>query len=118
MTKILVVEDEENLRTSVARMLREQGHQVDEACDGEEGLERLRGADGAYALVICDVTMPVLDGLSMLEAAGEGLGDARVLFISGYALDVPDMKGRRYATLRKPAPVSQVVDQAGALLAA
>lgn len=118
MTRILLVEDEEDLRASVARLLRERGYEVDEAGDGEEGLERLRSAGGAYGLVICDVTMPVLDGLSMLQAAEEGLGDARILLISGYALDAPDMKGRPYVALRKPIAHSQIVDEAGALLAA
>lgn len=118
MTKILVVEDEEPLRTSIASLLRQRGHLVDEACDGEEGLQRLQEANGAYALVICDVTMPVLDGLSMLKAAGDGLGEARVLLISGYAIEPPDLKGRQFASLRKPVAHSEVVDRAGALLAA
>lgn len=119
MTRILVVEDEEALRASIAKALRDRGHDVDEAGDGEEGLERLRSAKGGYALVICDVTMPVLDGLSMLQAAGDGLGEARVLLMSGYAIDaVPDLKGRRLHTLRKPIALNQVTDEAGALLAA
>ena len=117
MTKILLVEDEEALRGGLAKVLRERGHEVDEAGDGEEGLERIR--KGAYALVICDVTMPVLDGLSMLKAAGDGLGDARVLLMSGYAIDVlPELLGRPLRAVKKPIAHNQVADEAGALLAA
>ena len=117
MTKILLVEDEEALRGGIAKVLRERGHEVDEAGDGEEGLEHIR--KGAYALVICDVTMPVLDGLSMLKAAGDGLGDARVLLMSGYAIDVlPELLGRPLRAVKKPIAHNQVADEAGALLAA
>ena len=118
MTRILLVEDEEALRGGIAKVLRERGHEVDEAGDGEEGLEQLRAANGAYALVICDVTMPVLDGLSMLKAAGDSLGAARVLLMSGYAIDLPDLQGRPLNALRKPIAHNQVADEAGALLAA
>ena len=119
MTKILLVEDEDALRGAIAKVLRERGHEVDEAGDGEEGLEHIRAAKGGYGLVICDVTMPVLDGLSMLKAAGDGLGDARVLLMSGYAIDVlPELKGRPLLAVRKPIAHSKVADEAGALLAA
>ena len=119
MTKILLVEDEEALRDGIAKVLRERGHEVDEAGDGEEGLEHIRAGKGDYALVICDVTMPVLDGLSMLKAAGDGLGNARVLLMSGYAIDVlPELLGRPLRAVRKPIAHNQVADEAGALLAA
>jgi CheY-like chemotaxis protein len=119
MTKILVVEDEEALRTGIAKTLRARGHEVDEAGDGEEGLERLKAAKGGYGLVICDVQMPVLDGLAMLRQAGKGLGAARVLLMSGYAIDPPaELNGRPHAAVRKPIAHAAVADEAGALLAA
>ncbi len=119
-TKILLVEDEDPLRGAIAKTLRERGYEVDEACDGEEGLEKINAAKGAYALVICDVAMPVLDGLAMLKAAGKGLGKARVLLMSGYAVDETpaELAGRTVASIKKPIPHAQVADEAGALLAA
>lgn len=118
--KILLVEDEDPLRGAIAKTLRERGYEVDEACDGEEGLERIKAAKGGYALVICDVAMPVLDGLAMLKAAGKGLGAARVLLMSGYEVDhaVADLAGRPVHALKKPIAHAQVADEAGALLAA
>jgi CheY-like chemotaxis protein len=119
MTKILVVEDEEAMRAGIAKALRARGHEVDEAGDGEEGLERLKAAKGSYGLVICDVAMPVLDGLAMLKAAGDKLGAARVLLMSGYAIDAPpELKGRPHHAVRKPIAHAAVADEAGALLAA
>ena len=46
-TKILLVEDEDPLRGAIAKTLRERGYEVDEACDGEEGLEKINAAKGA-----------------------------------------------------------------------
>lgn len=120
LPKILVVEDEDPLRGAIAKTLRERGYDVDEASDGEEGLEKIKAAKGAYALVICDVAMPVLDGLAMLKAAGKGLGSARVLLMSGYAVDETpaELQGRTVHALKKPIAHAQVADEAGALLAA
>ncbi len=118
MTKILLVEDEDALRAGIARTLRERGHEVVEAGDGEEGLEHLKAGD--YGLVICDLALPGLDGLAMLRAAGDTLGQARVLLMSGYAIDAapPELAGRPHHALRKPIAHSAVADEAGALLAA
>lgn len=117
MTRILIVEDEEPLRAGIAKTLRARGHEVDEAGDGEEGLERLKA--GPYALVICDLALPGLDGLAMLKAAGDTLGAARVLLMSGYDIkDAPAELAGRSRAVRKPIAHSAVADEAGALLAA
>jgi CheY-like chemotaxis protein len=117
MTKILLVEDEDTLRAGIAKALRERGHEVDEAGDGEEGLERLKA--GAYALVICDLALPGLDGIAMLKAAGDRLGEARVLLMSGYDIkDAPAELAGRSRALKKPIAHAAVADEAGALLAA
>jgi two-component system cell cycle sensor histidine kinase/response regulator CckA len=84
--KILLVEDERRLRKSIARNLSECGYEIDEAEDGEEGLQRLSNMPGGYDLIISDVTMPIMSGPEMLESAtAEQIGKAKVLFLSGYA---------------------------------
>ncbi len=65
MATILIVDDEKNIRGTLARALRLEGYATLEAGDGEEGLERLR-AD-SVDLVILDLQMPVLDGFGFLE---------------------------------------------------
>jgi two-component system OmpR family response regulator len=64
--RLLVVEDDPALRQSLAGTLREEGFAVDEAADGEEGLEAARNA--AYDCILLDVMMPRLDGWEVLEA--------------------------------------------------
>ena len=69
--RVLVVEDEPDLRAGLARALRAQGYAVDVAGDGEEGLFKVGGTD--YDAVILDVMLPRLDGwevLARLRAAG------------------------------------------------
>ncbi|ESQ80069.1 cell cycle histidine kinase CckA [Asticcacaulis sp. YBE204] len=82
--RILFVEDEEIVRGIAARLLRQRGYEVTEACDGEEALDIIEGG-GKFDLLISDVIMPGLDGPSMLKKARPYLGNVPVMFISGYA---------------------------------
>ena len=82
---ILFVEDEASVRGIAAKALRKKGYQVTEAEDGEEALELLEEAETPFDLMISDVVMPGMDGPSLLRAGRELLGDARIVFISGYA---------------------------------
>lgn len=83
--RILLVEDEDGLRTITAQLLRQRGYAVTEAGDGEEALEILEENSGQFDLLISDVVMPIMDGPSLLKEAKPYLGDARVIFMSGYA---------------------------------
>ena len=82
---ILFVEDEASVRGIAAKALRKKGYLVTEAEDGEEALELLEEADTPFDLMISDVVMPGMDGPSLLKAGRKLLGDARIVFISGYA---------------------------------
>ncbi len=62
--KILVVDDQRNMRTTLAMMLRGGGYEVDEAADGAQGREM--GATGAYDVVITDLRMGEYDGIEVL----------------------------------------------------
>ena len=83
--RILFVEDEAVVRGIAVRLLRERGYEVIEAADGDEALALAQEHAGAIDLMISDVIMPGLDGPSLLKAARPFLGDAPVIFISGYA---------------------------------
>ena len=82
---ILFVEDEDNVRTIAAKTLRKRGYNVLEACDGEEALELLDEAQTPFDLLISDVVMPGVDGPTLLKQGKVKLGEARIVFISGYA---------------------------------
>jgi len=89
--RILLVEDDADIRTLTARVLRRAGYHVTEAVNGEDAEERLRShADGKeppYALVVSDMVMPHGDGLYVLEATRRLAAPARIVFVSGYAGD-------------------------------
>lgn len=63
--KILVVEDETFIRELYARILRNQGYEVDEAADGEAGFEAI--SHGGYDLVLLDIMLPKMDGIAILQ---------------------------------------------------
>ncbi|WP_375285027.1 ATP-binding protein [Marinicauda pacifica] len=83
--RILFVEDEAPVRTIAAKTLVKRGYEVVEAEDGEEALEILEESPGSFDLIISDVVMPGLDGPGLLEKGRPYLGNARIVFISGYA---------------------------------
>jgi two-component system, chemotaxis family, chemotaxis protein CheY len=66
MKKVLIIDDSSSVRRQVSGALTSAGFQVLEASDGVEGAEQIR-SHSDLALVICDVNMPRLDGLAMLE---------------------------------------------------
>ena len=71
MAKILVVDDQRNMRTTLAIMLRSAGHEVDEAADGDAAIEM--ASQGGYDLVLTDLKMGGRDGMirSLPGPAGE-----------------------------------------------
>lgn len=83
--RILFVEDEESVRGIAASLLRKRGYEVIEAGDGEEALLLAEENAGRIDLLISDVMMPGMDGPTLLKKARHHLGDAPVMFISGYA---------------------------------
>jgi len=83
--RILFVEDEAAVRGIAAKLLRQRGYEVIEAADGEEALVLAEEHAGTIDMLISDVIMPGLDGPSLLKKARPFLGDAPVMFISGYA---------------------------------
>lgn len=82
---ILFVEDEASVRLIAAKSLRKKGYKVVEAEDGEEAFELLEEAEEPFDLMISDVVMPGMDGPTLLKKGRAKLGDARIVFISGYA---------------------------------
>jgi two-component system cell cycle sensor histidine kinase/response regulator CckA len=83
--RILFVEDEDAVRGMAAKLLRARGYEVIEAASGEEALELAEEHAGKIDLMISDVVMPGMQGTDLLKQARPYLGDAPVMFISGYA---------------------------------
>ncbi len=83
MAKILITEDEDALRSFVARALRLDGHETHEAADGEQGLEKLQ--ETSFDLLLSDIRMPVMDGIELAHRAAESFPTMRILLMTGYA---------------------------------
>ncbi|WP_425236252.1 sigma-54-dependent transcriptional regulator [Ulvibacterium sp.] len=84
MSKILVIEDESAIRRVLVKILSEENdtYQVEEAEDGLKGLETIKNND--YDLVLCDIKMPKMDGVEVLEAARKIKPEIPFIMISGH----------------------------------
>ncbi|HEX4178298.1 MAG TPA: response regulator, partial [Rhizomicrobium sp.] len=82
---ILLVEDEEAVRSFAARALRMRGYHVLEASGGEEALEIVKNDKAKIDLIITDVVMPNMDGPTMVRHVKQIKPDLAVIFMSGYA---------------------------------
>jgi two-component system response regulator HydG len=103
MPKILVVDDQRNMRTTLAMMLRAAGYEVDEAGDGNEGADK--GGRGAYDVVITDLRMGASDGIAVLRAVKESHGSTEVIVMTAYGTiesAVEAMRLGAYDYIQKP----------------
>lgn len=98
---ILLVDDETNVRTLVARILEREGYRVLEASNGSEALERGLEYSLPIHLLITDVTMPLLSGPELVRQILPHRPDMKVIFITGRdKKDVPQSPGISF--LEKP----------------
>ena len=81
---VLVVDDEEVVRTTASQMLRKMGFDVVVAADGLEALDRFRADPAKFALVLMDLTMPKLDGEQTYAQLRRVAKDVRVVLMSGF----------------------------------
>ncbi|MBX3430682.1 MAG: response regulator [Hyphomonadaceae bacterium] len=119
--KILFVEDLVPVRRATVRNLKECGYEVEEAGDGQEALDILTAKPGAFDIIISDVSMPIMTGPEMLEEAEPSMiGNAKVLFLSGYAPESFSDVLEKYPVhyLSKPVTMEQLVGRVKELLAA
>jgi two-component system cell cycle sensor histidine kinase/response regulator CckA len=84
---VLLVEDEDAVRSFAARALGQRGYHVLEAATGAEALDVFNGHEGDVDLVVSDVVMPEMDGPTLCEQLRRERPDLKVIFISGYAED-------------------------------
>jgi len=103
MSKILIIEDDAKIRAILKEILVEKNHDVDEAGDGQEGLKKLE--QGIYDLCICDIKMPKMDGLEVLDRVNESGITTNFVVISAHGnidIAVEAVKKGAFDFLQKP----------------
>jgi len=122
LKRILIVDDEESIRTMLTHMLEEEGYTVQVAENGEEGLDCVKRF--AFDLVITDMIMPVKDGLKFIMELVRDYPDLKILAISGGGaikaeryLTMAGFLGYNIATLEKPFKRDELLNLVGNLMA-
>jgi two-component system cell cycle response regulator CpdR len=85
MARILLVDDEDAVRSFLKRGLELDGHDVTTAFDGADALDRLTEHSGAFDLVLTDIRMPMMDGIALALAAKRDYPDLTIMLMTGYA---------------------------------
>jgi DNA-binding NtrC family response regulator len=112
MSKILVIEDEAAIRRVLVKILSEENdsYQVEEAEDGLRGLEAVKNND--YDLVLCDIKMPKMDGVEVLEAARKIKPEIPFIMISGHGdleTAVGTMRAGAFDYISKPPDLNRLL---------
>ena len=110
MSKILVIDDERAIRRALREILEFEDFEVDEAEDGKEGVEKASAEE--YDIIFCDIKMPKLDGMEVLEALAEANVEAPVIMISGHGnIDtaVQAIKKGAFDFIEKPLDLNRIL---------
>jgi two-component system cell cycle response regulator CpdR len=119
MARILLAEDDDNMRVFLTRALERAGHDVSAVGDGEAALNLATG--GIFDLLLADVVMPGIDGIELARRASALLPELRVMFITGFAavaLNQPGFAKRQPKVLAKPFHLRQLVAEVDKVLGA
>ena len=110
MPSILIVDDEPGVRSSLSGVLRDEGFEVEAAASGEECLER--AARSTFDVIVLDVWLPGIDGLSVIREAKRLKSDLPVIIITGYSTEMAAIEAVNLGVsgyLTKPFRVPQVL---------
>jgi len=113
MSKILVIEDEAAIRRVLVKILSEESdtYQVDESEDGLAGIEKIKNED--FDLILCDIKMPKMDGVEVLEAVKKIKPETPIIMISGHGdLDtaVNTMRLGAFDYISKPPDLNRLLN--------
>lgn len=110
MSKILIVDDEENIREVLSGILEDEGYCVEKAKNGIEGLKA--ALSGIFDLVILDVWLPGMGGIEVLEKIKEEMPDLGVIIVSGHGnidMAVKAVKMGAFDFLEKPLSLDKII---------
>ncbi len=107
---LLIVDDEENMRHMLRAMVSRHGYEVETAADGQEALSRI--SDKRFDFILCDIRMPIMDGITFLQRAGIQLQTTTVIMMSAYGtidLALEAIKAGAYDFISKPFKADEVL---------
>ena len=113
MSKILIIEDEAAIRRVLTKILSEESvtYQVEDAEDGLQGLEKIKNQD--YDLILCDIKMPKMDGIELLEAVKKIKPEIPMVMISGHGdmeTAIHSMKLGAFDYISKPPDLNRLLN--------
>jgi len=110
MSRILVIDDEQSIRNSLKEVLEYEKYEVDLATEGREALEMFE--KNQYDVVLCDIKMPKMDGVEVLEEIYRQTTDIPIIMISGHGnIDtaVESIKKGAYDFIEKPLDLNRLL---------
>jgi two-component system cell cycle response regulator CpdR len=119
MSRIILAEDDSDMRRFLARALQNAGHDVVAFDNGLSAYERIR--EEPFTLLLTDIVMPEMDGIELARRATELDPDLKVMFITGFAavaLNPNSNAPPQAKVLSKPFHLKDLVDEVDKLLAA
>jgi two-component system cell cycle response regulator CpdR len=119
MVRILLAEDDDDLRVFLKKALERAGHEVVDFADGETAWAVLKGEH--FDLLLTDIVMPLMDGIELARKAADKYPDLRIMFITGFAAVAltPESGAPEGAqVLSKPFHLRQLVNEIDRLMAA
>jgi len=119
MVKILLAEDDEDLRRFLVNALERAGHKVTSFAEGASAFEEIK--QDSFDLLLTDIVMPEMDGIELARRAAELDPGLKIMFITGFAAVAlnPDSNAPKDAkVLSKPFHLRDLVDEVNRLMAA
>ncbi|TAN01443.1 MAG: sigma-54-dependent Fis family transcriptional regulator [Chitinophagaceae bacterium] len=110
MATILIIDDEKSIRTTLSDILSYEGYKIEEAADGQEGINLFKKKQ--YDVVLCDIKMPKIDGMEFLEQAVEVNPDVPIIMVSGHGnIDnaVEAVKKGAFDFISKPPDLNRIL---------
>ena len=119
MARILIADDEQSIRDLLVRALEGEGHAVTTASDGAEALSQFEAGGGAFDVLIADVDMPQMDGVTLAGKVVAASPATAVIIMSGIADELAraqSINGVHVRLLSKPVTLEQIRQEVRAAL--